>query len=152
MSLSLIINYGLLELFFVSATSSVLPIPTEPTIAILLSDKVSPLIILLVLVPASVLGAFIGYLLGKYGIRRIIPFHNPDRERRVKDWFNKYGAALLLISPWIPFAGDLVPIVAGVESFKLSTFLVIMFIAKAIKGAAIVFFLSFFVQLLNFHL
>ncbi|MGZ8933147.1 MAG: VTT domain-containing protein [Halobacteriota archaeon] len=77
--------------------------------------------------------------------------HNPDRERRVKDWFNKYGAALLLISPWIPFAGDLVPIVAGVESFKLSTFLVIMFIAKAIKGAAIVFFLSFFVQLLNFH-
>jgi membrane protein YqaA with SNARE-associated domain len=142
----------LLELFFVSATSSVLPIPTEPTIAILLSDNVSPLIILLVLVSASVLGAFIGYLLGKYGIRRIIPFHNPDRERRVKEWFDKYGAALLLISPWIPFAGDLVPIVAGVESFKLSTFLVIMFIAKAIKGAAIVFFLSFFVQLLNFHL
>lgn len=129
-----------------------LPIPTEPTIAILLSDNVSPLIILLVLVPASVLGAFIGYSLGKYGIRRIIPFHNPDRERRVKDWFNKYGAALLLISPWIPFAGDLVPIVAGVESFKLSTFLVIMFVAKTIKGVAIVFFLSFFVQLLNFHL
>ena len=142
----------MLELFFVSATSSVLPIPTEPTIAILLSDKVSPLIILLVLVPASVLGAFIGYSLGKYGIRRIIPFHNPDRERRVKEWFDKYGSALLLISPWIPFAGDLVPIVAGVESFKVSTFLVIMFVAKAIKGVAIVYFLSFFVQLLNFHL
>jgi len=59
---------------------------------------------------------------------------------------------LLLISPWIPFAGDLVPIVAGVESFKVSTFLVIMFVAKAIKGVAIVYFLSFFVQLLNFHL
>lgn len=129
-----------------------LPIPTEPTIAILLSDNVSPLIILLVLVPASVLGAFISYLLGKYGIRRIIPFHNPDRERRVKEWFDKYGSALLLISPWIPFAGDLVPIVAGVENFKLSTFFVIMFVAKAIKGVAIVYFLSFFVQLLNFHL
>jgi membrane protein YqaA with SNARE-associated domain len=73
-------------------------------------------------------------------------------ESIVKEWFNKYGAALLLISPWIPFAGDLVPIVAGVESFKLSTFLVIMFVAKAIKGVAIVYFLSFFVQLLNFHL
>lgn len=142
----------MLELFFVSATSSVLPIPTEPTIALLLGDKVIPLIILIVLVPASVLGAFIGYIFGMFGIRRIIPFHNPERERRVKHWFEKHGAALLLISPWIPFAGDIVPIVAGVESFKLSTFLVIMFVAKAIKGTAILLFLSFFVQLLNFHI
>ncbi|HEX7513967.1 MAG TPA: hypothetical protein VF393_00020 [archaeon] len=64
----------------------------------------------------------------------------------------KSMGALLLISPWIPFAGDIVPIVAGVESFKLSTFLVILFVAKAIKGTAIVLFLSFFVQLLNFYI
>ena len=152
LSLPLITDYGLLELFLVSATSSVLPIPTEPTIALLLSDDVSPLIILLVLVPASVLGASVGYLLGKYGIQRIIPFHNPDREKRIKEWFGKYGAALLMVSPWIPFAGDLVPIVAGIEDFNPTTFLVIMFVAKAIKGTAIVYFLSFFVQLLSLHL
>lgn len=149
--MSLIIFVGLLELFIVGAGSSVLPIPTEPTIAILLSDNVIPLIILLVLVPASVLGACIGYILGKYGIRKIIPFHNPNRERRVKDWFDKYGAILLLVSPWIPYASDLLPIVAGLENFKPSTFLAIMFVAKGIKGVAIVFFLSYFVQLLNFH-
>jgi membrane protein YqaA with SNARE-associated domain len=150
--LPLITNYGLLELFLVSATSSVLPIPTEPTIALLLSDNVSPLIILIVLIPASVLGASVGYLLGKYGIRRIIPFHNPEREKRAQPWFGKYGAALLIISPWIPFAGDVVPIVAGIEDFNPATFLIIMFVAKAIKGAAIVYFLSFFVQLVGLHL
>jgi membrane protein YqaA with SNARE-associated domain len=74
-------SLGLLELFFVSATSSVLPFPTEPTIALLLGDKVIPLIILIVLVPASVLGAFIGYIFGMFGIRRIIPFHNPEPEK-----------------------------------------------------------------------
>jgi membrane protein YqaA with SNARE-associated domain len=152
LSLPFIINYGLLELFLVSATSSVLPIPTEPTIVLMLSENVSPLVILLVLIPASVLGASVGYLLGKYGIRRIIPFHNPEREERVRAWFGKYGAALLIISPWIPFAGDVVPIVAGIEEFNPTTFLIIMFVAKAIKGTAIVYFLSFFVQLVGLHL
>ncbi|MGZ4904857.1 MAG: YqaA family protein [Halobacteriota archaeon] len=148
----LITTYVLLELFVVAATSSVLPIPTEPTIALLLSANMSSLIILTVLVPASVLGASVGYLLGKYGVQRVIPFHNSARERRIKDWFNKYGAPLLLVSPWMPFVGDLVPIAAGVENFKPSAFLAIMFVAKTIKGAAIVYFLSFFIQLLNLHL
>ncbi len=147
----LITNYGLFELFFVAATSSVLPIPTEPTIALLLGENVIPLIILIVLVPASVLGASVGYLLGRYGIQRIILFHNAERERSVKDWFNKYGTALLLASPWIPFVGDLAPIAACVENFKPSTFLVTMFVAKAIKCAAVEYSLSFFLQLLNLH-
>jgi membrane protein YqaA with SNARE-associated domain len=141
----------LLELFLVAATSSVLPIPTEPTIALLLSENVSLPVILLVLIPASVLGASVGYLLGQYGIRRIIPFHNPEREKRVRAWFGKYGAALLLVSPWIPFAGDLVPIVAGIEEYNPTTFLIIMFVAKTIKGTAVVYFLSFFVQLVGLH-
>ena len=90
-------------------------------------------------------------LLGKYGIRRIIPFHNPERKKRVQAWFDKYGAALLIISPRIPFAGDLVPIVAGIEDFNPPVFLIAMFVAKAIKGTAIVYLLSFFVQPVGLH-
>jgi len=122
----------------------VLPIPTEPTIALLLSNSTSPFLILLILIPGSIIGASVGYLLGKYGIRRIIPFHNREREKRVQDWFRKYGAALLLISPWIPFAGDLVPIIAGVESYDPALFLVAISVGKAIKGAAIVYVIAFF--------
>ncbi|MGA3199271.1 MAG: hypothetical protein ABSD89_07665 [Halobacteriota archaeon] len=62
-----ITNYGLLGLFLVSATSSVLPIPTEPTIALLLRENVSPLTIPFVLIPASVLGASVGYVWGNMG-------------------------------------------------------------------------------------
>ena len=151
LSLPFITNYGLLELFLVAATSSVLTFPTEPTIALQKRENLSPLVLLFVLVPASVLGASVGYLLGKYGIRRIIPFHNPEREKRVRAWFGKYGAALLIVSPWIPFAGDLVPIVAGIEEYNPTTFLIIMFVAKTIKGTAVVYFLSFFVQLVGLH-
>jgi membrane protein YqaA with SNARE-associated domain len=57
----------------------------------------------------------------------------------------------LLVSPWIPYGSDIIPIVAGVENFKLSMFLAIMVVAKAIKGVAIVYFLSYFVQLFNIH-
>jgi membrane protein YqaA with SNARE-associated domain len=60
---------------------------------------VSPLVILLVLIPASVLGASVGSLLRKYEIRRSILFHNPEREKKVQVWFSKYVAALLIISP-----------------------------------------------------
>ena len=57
----------------------------------------------------------------------------------------------MLVSPWIPFAGDLVPIVAGIEEYNPTTFLIIMFVAKTIKGTAVVYFLSFFVQLVGLH-
>jgi len=70
----------------------------------------------------------------------------------VRAWFGKYGAALLIISPWIPFAGDVVPIVAGIEEFNPTAFLIIMFVANAIKGTAIVYFLSSFVQLVGLAL
>lgn len=84
--LPFVTNYGLLELSLVSASSSVLPIPAEPTIVLLLSENVSPSVILLVLIPASVLSASVGYLLGKYGICkicRIIPPITPNAKR----WF-----------------------------------------------------------------
>jgi len=147
----LITEYGLLELFLVSAASSVLPVPTEPTIAFLLAKHTGPLIVLLILIPGSVIGASVGYLLGRYGIRRVIPFHNLERERRVREWFQKYGLVLLVISPWIPFGGDLVPIAAGFEKYSPSLFLVAITVGKAIKGAAVVYFISYFLPLTGLH-
>ncbi len=137
-------EYGLLELFAVSALSSVLPIPTEPTIVLLLQVHVNVALMLAVLFVGSVIGASVGYALGRYGVRKIIPFHNPEREKRTREWFTRYGAALLLISPWIPFLGDLVPIAAGVEEYRVSRFLSVISVAKFVKGAAIIYVLSFF--------
>ncbi len=136
-------DYGLLELFAVSALSSVLPIPTEPTIVLLLEAHVNVTLMFVVVFIGSVIGASVGYVLGKYGVRKVIPFHNPEREKRTREWFTRYGAALLFISPWIPFLGDLVPIVAGVEEYRVRRFISVISAAKFVKVAAIIYILSF---------
>jgi membrane-associated protein len=141
----------LLELFLVNITAVFHPIPAEPTIAVLLDQHVSPLLILLVVIVGSFLGAVLGFVIGKYGLRRIIPFHDRERDLRAQQWFRKYGAALLLASPWIPFAGDLVSLVAGVENYDPSRFAIVMLVAKIIKGTALVYFISFFLQYSGLH-
>lgn len=146
-----IADYGLLELFAVSTISSIVPIPTEPTVAFLLGARVNLLLVIAVLVTGSMIGASIGYVLGKYGVRRVLPFHNLERERRARAWFGKYGAFVLLLSPWVPFFGDLIPIVAGVEGYNVANFIAVMLIAKFVKGVAIVYFISFFLPLAPVH-
>jgi membrane protein YqaA with SNARE-associated domain len=142
----------LLELFLVNLTAVFHPIPAEPTIAVLLDLHVSPLLILLVVIAGSFLGAVLSFVIGKYGLRRIIPFHDSERDLRVQQWFQKYGAALLLASPWIPFAGDFVPLVAGVENYDLSRFAIVMLVARLIRDTATVYFISFFLQFSGLHL
>lgn len=141
----------MLELFLVNVTAVFHPIPAEPTIAILLDKHVSPLLILTVVIVGSFIGSAVGFLIGKYGLRRIIPFHDSERDTRAQQWFRKYGAALLLASPWIPLAGDLVPLVAGVENYNSSRFVVVILAAKIIKGTALVYFISFFLQFSGLH-
>ncbi|MEI7827635.1 MAG: VTT domain-containing protein [Euryarchaeota archaeon] len=140
-----------MELFLVNVTAVFHPIPAEPTIAILLDKHVSPLLILTVVIVGSFIGSAVGFLIGKYGLRRIIPFHDSERDTRAQQWFRKYGAALLLASPWIPLAGDLVPLVAGVENYNSSRFVVVILAAKIIKGTALVYFISFFLQFSGLH-
>jgi membrane protein YqaA with SNARE-associated domain len=141
----------LLELFLVNITAVFHPIPAEPTIAVLLDQHVSPLLILLVVIVGSFLGAVLSFVIGKYGLRRIIPFHDGERDLRAQRWFQKYGAALLLASPWIPFAGDFVSLVAGVENYDVARFVVVILAAKIIKGTALVYFISVFLQFSGLH-
>jgi len=141
----------LLELFLVSITTVFHPIPAEPTIAILLDQHVSPLLILLVVIIGSFLGAVLSFIIGKYGLRRVIPFHDTERNLKARQWFRKYGAALLLASPWIPIGGDFVSLVAGVENYDPLRFVIVILAAKIIKGTVVVYFISFFLQLSGLH-
>ncbi len=145
------IDYLLLELFVVNLTAPFHPFPAEPTIAILLDKHVDPLLVLTIVIAGSFLGALVGYCIGKYGVLRFISAGDRERMQRAEQWFGKYGAILLLVSPWIPLAGDLVSIVAGIEQYALSRFVVVMLAAKVIKGAALVYFISFFLQYAGLH-
>ncbi|MCZ7399823.1 MAG: VTT domain-containing protein [Candidatus Methanoperedens sp.] len=135
----LVIAYGLPGLFLIALISSIIPIPTEPVIFTLLKIGENSEIILITLVIGSILGAFIGYLVGMYGLRKIVMFHSMQKERQIQLHFRKYGALYLLVSPWIPFVGDLAPMVAGRENYELKRFLIVISAAKLIKSIGIVY-------------
>ncbi len=135
----LFISYGMFGLFAVGIISSIIPIPTEPVVFGLLDVGKNPEIILTTLIAGSIIGASMGYVVGRYELRRIIPFHDREKEEEMQRHFRKYGAILLLISPWIPIVGDLAPMVAGVENYETKRFLVVISAAKIIKSIGIVY-------------
>lgn len=98
-----------------------------------------PEFVLIILLMGSIAGAYIGYLLGKKELRKIIPFHDREKERMMQMNFHKYGASLLLISPWIPIVGDLAPMIAGIENYEAKKFMMIISVAKTIKCIGIVY-------------
>ncbi len=132
-------SYGILGLFFTGLISSIIPIPTEPVVFALLDIGKNPELILIILVIGSISGAFLGYLVGIYGLRKISLFHSMQKEKQIQMHFRKYGALYLLVSPWIPLVGDLAPMVAGRENYELKRFLIVISIAKIIKSIAIVY-------------
>ncbi|MCX9085315.1 MAG: VTT domain-containing protein [Candidatus Methanoperedens sp.] len=133
------LSYGMLGLLFISLISSIIPIPTEPVVFGLLDVGKQPEMVLIILIIGSIIGAYIGYLLGKYELRKIIFFHNKENEEMMQKHFRKYSVALLLISPWIPLVGDLAPMVAGIENYETKKFLIVISIAKTIKCLGIIF-------------
>ncbi len=137
--MGIFISYGLIGLFAVSLISSIIPIPTEPVVLGLLEVGKKPEIILSTLIFGSILGASLGYLVGKYELRKIIPFHDREKEKKMQIHFRKYGALLLLASPWIPVVGDLAPMVAGIENYDSKRFLIVISAAKIIKSIGIIY-------------
>ena len=113
----LFISYGMIGLFIISLISSIIPIPTEPIVFGLLETGKNLELIFITLMAGSIIGASLGYLMGKYELRKIIPFHDKEKEKQMQIYFRKYGAPFLLISPWIPLVGDLAPMVAGIENY-----------------------------------
>ncbi len=135
----LFVSYGLIGLFAIGMLSSIIPIPTEPVVLGLLEIRENPEMVFIVLITGSVMGAFLGYLAGKYELRRLMLFQDMDNEKKVQNYFRKYGGLLLLVSPWIPVLGDLVPMVAGIENYEPRKFIIFISAAKIIKGIGIIY-------------
>ncbi len=135
----LFVSYGMIGLFAIGMLSSIIPIPTEPVVLGLLEIRENPELVFIVLITGSILGASLGYLAGKYELRRFILFRDLENERKVQMYFREYGGLLLLISPWIPIVGDLVPMVAGIENYEPRKFLIVISAAKIIKGIGIIY-------------
>lgn len=128
----IVTSYGLIGLFILCfASSSILPIPAEPGI-ILATTKFNATYVFIFAFFGSLLGAILNYVIGLKGIHGIVK-RNVKKEKELERWFNKYGAIILILVPWIPFIGDPLTIVAGALKMKFIKFLLWISIGKFIK-------------------
>lgn len=157
-------NYGLVGLGVNGILSPVLPFPPEVTASALILGGQSSSIVALVLAGSWILGSVLWYygalfgygIIGKRALGSndkakkgvITRHHNNDEhvttDKKAVRLIAKYGWVIILISPWIPILGDLIPLMAGIKKYNFKKYLIAISIGKIIRAVAIVFFSSWF--------
>lgn len=146
------VRFGLYGLFMNGALSPVLSFPPELTSSALIFAGESKTNVSLLLVLGWIIGGMFGYYLGlssnKFVKWRHITSSKQDDKRGYK-LLMKYGWAIVLVSPWIPILGDLIPIITGVKKYDFKKYMIAMSTGKTIKAVAIVFLSSWFLPLIS---
>ena len=132
-------SLGLLGLFVVNiAASSLITFPPEPFIISMLLVS-SPALVFLVSLVGATIGSLINYAIGYKGIRGFFVKRFPKEEKRARDLFKRWGASVLVLSPWIPFIGDPMTLVAGMVKMDIKKFILIMTVSRAFKLMALIY-------------
>jgi len=142
----LFIKYGLIGLLLNGLLSSVIPIPTELTVSALLLGGQDRVLIFIYLLVGSVAGGFVAYYVGYGGgkvFRLLYKKPNKKYEEKAEELMKRYNwTVLLLVCPWIPVVGDIIPTLAGARKYDFRKYALAMTAGKTIKIIAIVFFLG----------
>ncbi|MEP2892465.1 YqaA family protein [Tateyamaria sp.] len=130
----MIAYFGLFLSAFVAAT--ILPMQSEAVLVGLLIAEIHPaLFLVLVATTGNVLGSVINWYLGRYLLKyktnRWFPCSQTQLER-AQSWYGRYGRWTLLGS-WLPVIGDPLTVVAGLMREPISSFVVLVTIAKAAR-------------------
>lgn len=126
---------------FISAllSATLLPGSSEILIASLSNQGFDHLTLWIWATLGNTLGSLINWLLGRYFLHfkkyRWFPVSEPDLQRAQK-WFQRYGIWSLLLS-WAPVIGDALTLLAGVMKTRLTSFLLLVAVAKGMRYAII---------------
>lgn len=123
---------SLLSLFLTSfASATLLPGGSEALFVYLLSEHLSPFLLLVVATLGNTLGSCVNYILGKYATDFALSkgYMNEKHLQKASTLFEKYGAWSLLFS-WLPIIGDPLTFVAGIVRYTWWKFVIIVGIAK----------------------
>ncbi|MEP3199245.1 MAG: YqaA family protein [Lentilitoribacter sp.] len=109
---------------------------SEAVLVGLLIAEIHPaLFLVLIATTGNVLGSLINWFLGrhllKYKTSRWFPCSQTQLER-AQSWYGRYGRWTLLGS-WLPVIGDPLTVVAGLMREPISSFVVLVTIAKAAR-------------------
>jgi membrane protein YqaA with SNARE-associated domain len=120
------------SLFLTSfASATLLPGGSEALFIYLLSEHLSPTLLLAIATLGNTLGSFINYILGKYATDFALSKGYMKEKHLIKasSVFEKYGAWSLLFS-WLPIIGDPLTFVAGMVRYAWWKFVIIVGLAK----------------------
>jgi membrane protein YqaA with SNARE-associated domain len=126
---------------FLSAT--LLPLGSEALFLYDISQEYSVPLLWSVATFGNTLGSMFNYWVGLKGEAYLVhnghlSFKKMDKSRRV---FDTYGGWTLLLS-WVPIMGDPLTLVAGMLRYKFKYFILIVFVAKGLRYAALIFLAS----------
>ena len=120
------------SLFLTSfASATLLPGGSEALFVYLLSEHLSPILLLVIATLGNTLGSFVNYILGKYATDFALRknYMKEKHLQKATSLFEKYGAWSLLFS-WLPIIGDPLTFVAGIVRYAWWKFVIIVGIAK----------------------
>ena len=133
-----------LTLFLISfSAATLLPLGSEAVLLYDLSLGYSILALWLFATFGNTLGSMFNYYLGLKGESYLEKKGHLSYEKMLKsrDFFDKWGGWTLLLS-WVPIIGDPLTLIAGVLRYNFKYFVLIVFVAKGLRYAAVIFLAS----------
>lgn len=126
---------------FLSAT--LLPMGSEALLVYDISLGYSLLLLWSVATVGNTLGAMVNYWLGLKGEMYLEEkgHLSAEKMKKARGFFDTYGGWTLLLS-WAPIIGDPLTFIAGVLRYNFKWFLLIVFAAKGIRYAIVIFLAS----------
>jgi membrane protein YqaA with SNARE-associated domain len=131
-----LMEYGIFGLFFVSfADSSFFPIPPDVLLIPMgISNPDRVIWYAFITTVASVLGAILGWFIGKKLGRPVLRFIiSEERIQKVENYFNKYGPVAILIAGFTPIPYKVFTIFAGITKVQLRTLIIWSIIGRGAR-------------------
>ncbi|MFH1403187.1 MAG: VTT domain-containing protein [Candidatus Altiarchaeota archaeon] len=134
---SIVLTYGSAGLFTSSLLGSTIffPFARELLFLPLIKAGVSRYKIVLYSAVGSVLGTYLNYLIGWYGIKIAYRHKNSTRLNQFKRYIDKYGwlgVFIIFVLP-LPLPVDPLAILIGLTKMEWKRFLITIFLAKIVK-------------------
>jgi membrane protein YqaA with SNARE-associated domain len=65
------------------------------------------------------------------------------RHSRYRQLLERYGWAIIFVSPWIPVLGDIIPVIAGAKRYDFKKFMIAIAAGKIVRAVAMIFLGSY---------
>jgi len=135
------VYFTLFTVSFLAAT--LLPLGSEALLVYDISQNYSLLLLWSFATVGNTLGSMVNYWLGLKGEAYLERKGHVSVEKmeKARGFFAKYGGWTLLLS-WVPIIGDPLTFIAGVLRYDFKWFSLIVFVAKGLRYAVIIFLAS----------